>query len=151
MAERRAKGVCLLCGEGGHWIRACKLYEERVGKAATAAPPSKVCCLRHGTEEHSTAKCTLKSPPINFPSEATKADFANLCLWCGIKGHNVDDCIQLLRATRPVDRFIVPLEFADSEISACMRERAWWFILRKYAINVPNWAACFPASRPQHR
>ena len=94
MAERRAKGVCLLCGEGGHWIRACKLYEERVGKHAGAAPPSKVWCLRHGNEEHSTARCSLKSPPINFPDEAAKAGLTNTCLWCGIKGHDLDDCIR---------------------------------------------------------
>ena len=102
------EGVCILCGDGKHWLRACHLFDPAVhvpnqrlnaGKSkptTTYVVPrrSKVqWCLRCATEAHCTSECVSSNPPVSFPpdqGEDKRKDI--ICLWCGVKGHELKEC-----------------------------------------------------------
>ena len=91
--ERKQKGVCLLCGEGDHWIRACKFYAERVGQPAEKAS-SPTWCLRCSSSGHSTARCKLSTAAINMPPAEEKDAYKGICLWCALPGHDLTECMR---------------------------------------------------------
>jgi len=90
--ERKERGACLICGETDHWIKACPMYESKVGKAAPAPPADNLWCLRCGTSDHATVKCQTRDPPIHFPDpdDLTKRG----CLYCGLFGHDMNECLR---------------------------------------------------------
>ena len=52
-----------------------------------------VWCMRCGTKEHSTVQCTETGPAINM---LEAEDDVQCCLWCGIKGHDWEECFKRL-------------------------------------------------------
>ena len=52
-----------------------------------------VWCMRCGTKDHSTVQCTETGRAINMPDAD---DGVQCCLWCGIKGHDWEECFKRL-------------------------------------------------------
>ena len=110
--QRTAAGVCILCGDEKHWLRACPLYDPAVhvrknnkgagpasgsGSKTTYVTPRRTrtpWCLRCGVEDHSTCDCSSKNPPVLFPDEPLPDKFKDVCLFCGFKGHSIKECMR---------------------------------------------------------
>ena len=107
--QRSADGVCILCGDGNHWLRACSLYDPAVHVRKNTRPGEKSrgspkvsyvvprrakipWCLRCGNDQHHTADCTSNDPPVNFPPDADGDKWKEICLWCGVRGHTLTEC-----------------------------------------------------------
>ena len=91
-AQRKAIKECIICADEHHWMKACPRYNEVV-KNPKPCPNNCLWCLRCATEGHSTSRCDTNGAPINFPQE--NADRYG-CLWCGISGQNMQDCMRRL-------------------------------------------------------
>ena len=91
-AQQKANKQCIICGDERHWMKACPRYNEVV-KNPKPCPNNCLWCLRCATAGHSTSRCDTNGAPINFPQE--NADRYG-CLWCGISGHNMQDCMRRL-------------------------------------------------------
>ena len=49
--------------------------------------------------EHHTADCVSADPHVRFPPDQHDDKWKDMCLWCGVKGHDLKECWKRAPAT----------------------------------------------------
>ena len=107
--QRTANGVCILCGDSTHWLRAYPLFDPAVyvRKNPRFVPPKITKCTTMSSHDiprsyvasdvgmpniTQPADCASADPPVSFPPDQHDEKWNEVCLWHGIKGHELKDC-----------------------------------------------------------